>query len=96
MSRIVVFCTSLILFFCLTMSCNSDDRESIFSVNNVEFTIDENPAQSYLIGNIPYQADEGFRVRFDILAPTVINPISISNFGLVGNVYVFDESLFDY
>ncbi|MDC6384657.1 cadherin domain-containing protein [Muricauda sp. SK9] len=84
-------------FFILTLlltalGCSSDDANIEVNLQNLETTLDENPAEGYTVGTI--EATGGTAVNFSITSQSPSGAMNID--ASSGEITVADASLFDF
>lgn len=92
MKKAIKFTSLLILTLIMTIYSCSDDDAVIINLENLEVTIDENPATGQVIGTV--QSDTNNALTFSIDTQTPSGALSIDE--NTGELTVADASLFDF
>jgi len=93
MKNAIKFANLLLLILLLTtFSCSKDDEVKVTILQDLEVTIDENPADGQVIGTV--QDDGSGTLTFSITSQTPAGALSIGSG--TGELTVADASLFDF
>ncbi|WP_442846139.1 hypothetical protein [Leeuwenhoekiella sp. H156] len=82
----------ILALFAVLLGCNNDDDGVQISLQNLEITLDENPAEGVLIGVM--ETDGGEAANFSFVSQSPAGAMSID--ASSGEITVADASLFDF